>query len=369
MASVAAILFSCAPDKVSPTPEASNGEPTLAGAVGDPHPRLDPTCGDSADIYLVGEDGSKTVNRCFRGALQGYAQFPCPGSQPDWGKITIMNGLQTLVANFSLAAGWYVDASNSNFSTASSFQFDNNGVPMPTNDWTGTAVNPVVNKWQLSIQMDSIGLACFDMSIRLAALKLNLYSQVVPNSMTNLWAYNEDWDDTESRRYNGVSPFLTHWCRSYCPEQWPAPEAECATIYTGVSQLPNCATIGPDVSGTTGSVYYNWSTGETTPTISVCPTTTTSYTVSVNDDMGTVAVKNIAVNVVDASCGNGRFAGQKVKVCHVPPGNPSNVQNICISWNGVPAHVERFRSPSSNPNMGHDSGCEIGECGSNPCLQ
>lgn len=362
------MLFSCTPDKVSPSPEASNSQPTLAGSVGDPHPRLDPTCGDSADIYLVGEDGSKEVNRCFRGPMLGYAQFPCPSGQPGWGSISIMNGLQTLVANFSLAPGWYVDQANSNFSTASSFQFDGNGIPMPSNDWSGSNVAPVVNKWQLSVQMDSIGFACFDIAVRLAALKLNLFSGVVPGSNTTLWAYNEEWNDTESRRYNGVSPFLTHWCRSYCPEQWPAAEAECATIYTGVPELPSCATIGPEVSGTTGSVYYEWSTGETTPTISVCPTTSTSYTVSVQDDMGPVAVKNIAVNVVDAACGNGNRA-HKVTVCHVPPGNPSNVQNICIDWNGVPAHVERFRSPTSNPNLGHDSGCEIGTCGSNPCLQ
>lgn len=364
MATLAAVMFSCAPDKVAPSTE-QNQQPEFAGAVGDPHPRLDPTCGDSADIYLVSEDGNRTVNRCFRGPLQGYAQFPCPPGQQDWGKVTIMNGLQTLVANFSLAPGWYVDQSNSEFSTASSFQF-NNGIPVPSNDWTSQNINPVENKWQMSVQMDSIGLACFDIAIRLTILKLNIYSAVVPNSPTVVWGYSEEWNDQESNRYNGISPFLTHWCRSYCPEQWPAAQAECKTIYTGSSNLPNCATIAPSISGTQGAVYYQWSTGATTPSINVCPTATTTYTVSVNDDGGNLFVNDITVNVVDAACGNNN---RKVSVCHVPPGNPSNVQTICIDWNGVPAHVARFRSPNSNPNQGHDSGCEIGACGSNPCLQ
>ena len=205
--------------------------------------------------------------------------------------------------------------------------------------------------------------------MRIGVVKLNLYSQVIPSSLTYIWGYNEEWDDVESNRYNGISPFLTHWCRNYCPQQWPAPTTECTTIYTGAPALIGCATIGPDVSGTTGNVYYAWSTGASTPTISVCPTTSTTYTVSVSDDAGPVAVKEIAVNVINAACGNGNGNNphHKVTVCHHPPGNPANVQNICIDWSGVPAHVARFRPAGSQ--QGHDSGCEIGACGSNPCLQ
>lgn len=39
----------------------------------------------------------------------------------------------------------------------------------------------------------------------------------------------------------------------------------------------------------------------------------------------------------------------KVLVCHLPPGNPENVQQICISENAVAAHLAH--------------GCYVGECG------
>jgi len=57
----------------------------------------------------------------------------------------------------------------------------------------------------------------------------------------------------------------------------------------------------------------------------------------------------------DNQCGQN---DKKVLVCHVPPGNPGNAHTICISPNGVPAHID--------PNKGHDSGCSLGPC--NPCL-
>jgi hypothetical protein len=63
------------------------------------------------------------------------------------------------------------------------------------------------------------------------------------------------------------------------------------------------------------------------------------------------------------ACGNGN--GQaKVKVCHLPPGNPANMQEICIAISALPAHILEFK-PLNNPCMGHHSGCHIGPC--DPC--
>lgn len=42
------------------------------------------------------------------------------------------------------------------------------------------------------------------------------------------------------------------------------------------------------------------------------------------------------VNAQDISCGK---KGDKVLVCHIPPGNPANAHTICISPNAVQAHV------------------------------
>lgn len=34
----------------------------------------------------------------------------------------------------------------------------------------------------------------------------------------------------------------------------------------------------------------------------------------------------------------GGCSGDKVTICHLPPGNPGNIQEVCISTNAVPAH-------------------------------
>ncbi len=84
--------------------------------------------------------------------------------------------------------------------------------------------------------------------------------------------------------------------------------------------------------------------------LAVQPNTTTTYTVTVTDSRGCTVTDMVTVNVIDANCGNN---GDKVLVCHRPPGNPNNTQLICISENAVPAHVDG--SP------GH-SGCTVGAC-------
>jgi hypothetical protein len=371
MGLLAGVLFSCGKDRIAPAPEASADQPILSAANNDPHPQLDPICSDSIAIPFVSEDGSLIVNRCFGGAFQGYPQITCPPNQVGWGQMVIMGGVDLMIGNISMAPSWYVDYRNSAADIASSFNFDSNGVPLVDNDWFATDVNPVANKSQEVIRFDDINLGCFQIALRVTAVKLNLFSNIVPPSVTRLWGYNANWNTPGHKLYNGISPYLTPWCRSYCPSQWPTAEAQCENIYVGFPGATGCTTISPDVEGTTGTVYYWWSTGERTESIEVCPTATTTYTVSVADDLGVVAVKNITVSLTDAKCGNsnGNNGVHKVWVCHVPPGNPANVQDICIDWSGVPAHVERFRSPSSNPNLGHDSGCEIGRCGSNPCLQ
>lgn len=64
-------------------------------------------------------------------------------------------------------------------------------------------------------------------------------------------------------------------------------------------------------------------------------------------------------------CGNSNGnSEQKVTVCHLPPGNPGNAQEICIGVSALPAHVIDFK-PANDPCMGHHSGCHIGPC--DPC--
>lgn len=99
------------------------------------------------------------------------------------------------------------------------------------------------------------------------------------------------------------------------------------TIYLGYGS--NCTTLGVKTSGGNPPYSYMWSpTGSTASTISVCPSATTTYTVTVSDGDGHIASDRIKVNVVDVRCGN-----NKILVCH-------KGDKICISPNAVPAHLK-----------------------------
>lgn len=124
---------------------------------------------------------------------------------------------------------------------------------------------------------------------------------------------------------------------------------QCRVVYIGYEPL-ECTTITATTTGS-GPFTYLWSTGETTQSITVCPSTATNYFASVTDANGCTVANGIAVFVEDVSCGHG---GKKALVCHIPPGNPPNAHTICISWNGVPAHLAH--------------GCHLGACEfENPC--
>lgn len=70
-----------------------------------------------------------------------------------------------------------------------------------------------------------------------------------------------------------------------------------------------CATLSVNGTAALGNPTYAWSTGATTPTITVCPNTTTTYSVTVTDPLGT-ASDDVLIEVENVSCGNGG-----VKVC------------------------------------------------------
>ena len=355
------VLSSCQPDNVSP--EADGKGPSLAADENDPHPLPDPVCSEFDTVLLAAENGSLTVNYC--GSFGGQA-LPCPPNMPEWGYVELLNGRDIMIANFTMAIGWFIDFSRSSFATGNSYQLNQNGIPIISNDWIPVNVDPVVNKWQLVLQLDSLPTPCFTMGLNLIVVKLDFFSGVDANSTTSLWGYNTEWNNPNSNMAS-PSPFLTGWCPSACPGDLPDPDSICVVAYPGLPNNAGCATLTPDVSGATGAVSYEWSTSETTTSITVCPTVSTDYTVTVTDDNGAYAVNVFNVNAEDVICTRGNRPTPKVYVCHIPPGNPDNPQTICIDWSGVPAHVEAFRTPQMNPNHGHDSGCHIGPCNSNPC--
>ena len=59
-----------------------------------------------------------------------------------------------------------------------------------------------------------------------------------------------------------------------------------------------CGQISPNVLGGSGNyVMYEWSTGDDTPAITVCPTSTTTYFVTVTDDKGCFGTGEVEVEV------------------------------------------------------------------------
>ena len=103
------------------------------------------------------------------------------------------------------------------------------------------------------------------------------------------------------------------------------------TIFTGYG--PSSLTLGINATGGTPPYTYLWSPGgATTQSVSVSPTSNTSYSVVVKDanNCTSSATSAVTVRVRDVRCGN---KNDKVMVCH----NGNNA--ICISPNAVPTHI------------------------------
>jgi hypothetical protein len=354
---IGAITFGCQSENVKP--KANDTKPTI-GMLGEgPHPSMSPTCSDTTVLRLKSADGSYKVNYC------GLA--PCPPNQPEWGKLEIVNGVDSIAVYMTLAVGWFVDACDYRIAPTSSFSLDQAGLPATVGTDYSSKDVANLNRWTLFVHKNNISMdpnRIFSMASKLTVVKMGFLSGVDQRSRRSLWAANADWNVAGSNKQS-MSEFLTPWQWAFC---WPAADSACAVAYAGLPGNNGCATLAPSVAGATAPITYAWSSGETSASISACPSAATTYSVSVSDANGPFSVTDYQVNVVDASCRSGNSPQHKVWVCHIPPGNPNNPQDICIDWNGVPAHVARFRAPGANPNQGHDSGCEIGKCGTNPCL-
>jgi hypothetical protein len=85
-----------------------------------------------------------------------------------------------------------------------------------------------------------------------------------------------------------------------------------------------------------GAVSYLWSTGETTQSITV--TTGGNYSVIGYDANGcpSAAPGTTTVTAINVTCGHN---GDKIILCHVPPGNPGNPQTICVAASAIPHHL------------------------------
>jgi alpha-tubulin suppressor-like RCC1 family protein/phosphoheptose isomerase len=98
------------------------------------------------------------------------------------------------------------------------------------------------------------------------------------------------------------------------------------TVYYGYPPT-QCTTLYGSASGGTPPYHYSWSNGAVTESTSVCPMTTTIFTLTVKDANGSTATDAVTVYVIDVSCGN-----NKVKVCH-------QNKTVCIAIPAVKVHL------------------------------
>jgi len=107
------------------------------------------------------------------------------------------------------------------------------------------------------------------------------------------------------------------------------------TVYYG---YPDSACTDLVVQSSSGGVppySYSWSNGAPSDSIHVCPSTTTTYTVTITDQNGCTDTSNVKVCVIDVRCGNPNQ--NKVELCHMISNPPVT---ICVSVNAVQTHLD-----------------------------
>jgi len=104
----------------------------------------------------------------------------------------------------------------------------------------------------------------------------------------------------------------------------------------------NVAQITTNASGGTAPYTYLWSTGETTSSIVVAPTATTTYTVTITDAVGCSAVGTHTVTVIDVRCGSSL---DRVSMCDL------GAKTQCLKADDVPSKLAAGWKLGSCPGM------------------
>jgi len=113
------------------------------------------------------------------------------------------------------------------------------------------------------------------------------------------------------------------------------------TVYPGYSPASSI-TLTAIASGGSGVYTYLWSNNSTSQSVTVSPTTQTTYSVTVIDGNGCIQTASKTINAIDVNCGNG-----KVTICHLT-NDPNHPIDICVSESAVASHLAQ--------------GCSLGNC-------
>ncbi|HJW16368.1 MAG TPA: hypothetical protein VJ499_04580, partial [Flavisolibacter sp.] len=106
------------------------------------------------------------------------------------------------------------------------------------------------------------------------------------------------------------------------------------TVYLGYA--PASAITLTAQTENEGIYTYAWNTGATSKSITVSPTITTTYNVTITQGEGCSVTVSKTIAVTDVRCGN---KNDKVELCQANPSGKPN--SICVSGSAVPAQLAR----------------------------
>lgn len=152
------------------------------------------------------------------------------------------------------------------------------------------------------------------------------------------------WSDPIS----GSPNFMTIKYSQTLPCQLTVSAGNDTIIYFGYGAQN--AILNATPSAGTPPYSYLWSNNSNSQSITVNPTATTSYIVTVTDANNCTARDTVVVNVIDVRCGENN---NKVLVCHNELHNP---QTICVDSSAVAAHLahgDRLGNCSQNIVIGN----------------
>lgn len=154
---------------------------------------------------------------------------------------------------------------------------------------------------------------------------VHLFSLRVSNDLScdlaSVRAFNRDRDpDSEAPGFFGgdfsngfvLGNLMQLYNGNVINEEPTAPNIDQSSMQTG-----NCSTLNPSVECLSHPITYDWSTGETTPSIEVCPNDNRTYYVTVTDGAGTALTSSIdfmitnvaqSLNTLTATLDQGTFA-------------------------------------------------------------
>jgi|GEM_PF-3289745 len=200
-------LWSCQPDAVNPEGNDPIETSSLQGSV-NPHPEPNEICSGRCVVPLVDQYGSTIISYC--------GGQPCPPNQTKWGTVEYYNSPEEFVINITMAADWYVDEVNT-YNGAEANLTLINGIPQVDNAWAVLDVNPLVNATQIRVAASDLD-QCFQAVNNLVVYKLDAITGNTDQlSVTNLYAFNEQWNDINTPAMNSLSPMVYPWCMVDCP--------------------------------------------------------------------------------------------------------------------------------------------------------